>query len=136
MSARDLIAKNSATSTRPDARRELRYAWKRKVGDELLLRIEGQGDNLVVALFDVSPNGAGLATRQPLPVGQEVAILVKTNGLKLEFVATVAWCRALKGEELERTVPNASGSLHGIGVHIRGSGSFLAMLKAMPIPER
>lgn len=121
---------------RPDARRELRYAWKRKVGDEILLRMAGQTDTLVVTLFDVSPNGAGLATRQPLPVGQEVAILVKTNGVKLEFVATVAWCHALTGEELARTAPNASGTLHGIGVHIRGSGSFLTMLKAMPIAQR
>ena len=136
MSARELIAKPPPPGARPDARRELRYAWKRKVGDELLLRVAGQGDNLVVALFDVSPNGAGLATRQPMPVGQEVTILVKTNGVKLEFVATVAWCRALTGDELDRAVPNASGALHGIGVHIRGSGSFLAMLKAMPIPER
>lgn len=122
-------------TARTDARRELRYAWKRKVGDEILLRVTGLGDILVVTLFDVSPNGAGLATRQPLPVGQEVTILVKTGGVKLEFLANVAWCHALSGEELAHAAPQASGTLHGVGVRIRGSGSFLTMLKAMPIAE-
>lgn len=123
-----------ATTTRPDSRRrELRYAWKRKVGDELLLRTDGQGDVLVVALFDVSMQGAGLVVRQPLPVGGQVGILVKTNGLRMEFLATVAWCRELSSEELRDSVPQAVGTLYGLGVSIRGSGSFLTMLKATPL---
>lgn len=120
-------------SNRPDARRELRYAWKRKVGDELLLRANGLGDVLVVALFDVSVRGAGLAVRQPLPVGSEVGILVKTSGLRLEFVATVAWCRELAGDEVRSYASQAAGTLYGLGVSIRGSGSFLTMLKATPM---
>jgi hypothetical protein len=120
---------------RPDARKELRYAWNRKAGDEVLLRVGGQGAPLSVTLFDVSPNGAGLATCLPLPTGQEVAILLKTNGVKLEFMANVAWCHALAAEDLPSAAPNASGALFGVGVHIRGSGSFLAMLKATPVSE-
>lgn len=126
------MSSTPSVSDKPDARRELRYAWKRKVGDELLLRADGKGEILVVSMFDVSARGAGLAVRQPLPIGSEVTILVKTNGVRVEFVATVAWCRELSGHELTRAVPNPSGVLYGLGVHIRGSGSFLAMLKVHP----
>ncbi len=120
-------------ATTTDARRELRYSWARKTGDEVLLRTAEQGNVLVVSLFDVSANGAGLAVRQPLPVGQEVSIVVRTSGVKIEFLANVAWCRLLSDEEMARSAPQAVGALHGVGVHIRGSGSFLTMLKALPM---
>lgn len=116
-----------------DARKELRYSWTRKAGDDVLLRTSDHRDVLVVNLFDVSANGAGLAVREPLTLGQEISIVVRTAGVKIEFLANVAWCRLLGDEDVARVAPKASGILHGVGVHIRGSGSFLTMLKALPV---
>jgi hypothetical protein len=56
----------------------------------------GYGPDLALALLDVSEWGAGLAVRQPLQEGEEVAlVLVGPAHLRLVAVtASIAWCEA------------------------------------------
>jgi len=117
-----------------DPRREARQQWRPALDCLVFLRIGPSGAERPAELFDVSSQGAGLGVDGPIAVGTEVSVVLKATGMSLEFVAVVAWCRELQPAEPSSTAGDMPAPRRfGVGLDIRGSASFLAMLKANPL---
>jgi len=120
------------TVPRTEGRREIRHAWQRAFDGELSLRLPATGAVHPATLQNVSAGGAGLLLGLALPVGSDVTVLLKTAGMAMEFEASVAWCQPLAA--LAPAGPGAAPSQkHSVGLELRASGAFVAMLQANPL---
>jgi hypothetical protein len=96
---------------------------------ELRLKIDGAGELQVESLRNVSVSGASLLVKRPLPVGSAASVIVLAEGVRMEFLSNVAWCRPASPDAIGSD-PGVGQALHAIGLHLRGPGSFAAMLRA------
>jgi hypothetical protein len=117
------------TAARPDGRREDRATWNVQFNGEMSLRRAGHADMHVTALRNVSAGGSSVLVPEALLPGSQVLIVLGGDGVRLEFVASVAWCRLADKEDLPVTDTSGATS-HAAGLQLRGPGSFAAMLSA------
>lgn len=113
----------------PENRSEVRQARQIRFKGELSLRLPGVGaETPVAALRDVSASGASVLLPQQCLTGTAVSVLLRANGVRIEYLGNVAWCRiASEADALESNWPGPE-PLYAVGLHIRGSGSFAAMV--------
>jgi hypothetical protein len=119
-----------------EQRRESRQRRTSSFTGEILLR-DGRTrvDSPVVALRDCSASGASVLTRQAYEPGHLVSLVVSSDGIAMEHVGTVAWCKPASEDELdERRMPRGS-LLFTIGLQMRGPVSLAATLMARPSPR-
>lgn len=100
-------------------------------GGELLLR-NGRSpvDAPVVALRNYSPAGASVLTRLEYPSGDLISLLLQSEGMRMEFFGSVAWCRAASDAERDERDWPIGTPLFLVGLQMRGPVSLAAALDA------
>lgn len=121
------MTEHQRTAAPRDPRREDRTAWQVHHAPELALRVAGLGDLPVAQLRNVSSSGASVVVSRALAVDTMASIVVNAADARLEFIAQVAWCRAVADNERLAEGPSVAGH-HALGLRLRGPGSFAAML--------
>lgn len=114
-----------------DQRSEARQNSAPRHQEELLLRNRrSHVDAPVVALRNYSPAGASVLTRLEYPSGDLISLIVHSEGVRMEFFGSVAWCRAASDAERgERDWPLGT-PLFLVGLQMRGPVSLAAALDA------
>jgi hypothetical protein len=100
---------------------------------ELRLKVDGAAEFEVESLRNVSASGASLLVKRPLPVGSAASVIVLADGVRMEFLSNVAWCRPAVQDGIGSAAGLGAGAgeaVHAIGLQLRGPGSFAAMLRA------
>jgi hypothetical protein len=114
-------------------RREARRLRPANHTGELLLR-DGRTQVAVpvVALQDCSPSGARVLMRQAYEPGHLVSLVLSSQGIPMEHMGTVAWCKAASVAELDRISMPHGSLLFMVGLQMRGPVSLAASLMALP----
>jgi hypothetical protein len=116
-----------------DQRREARQSPSLSYEGEVLLR-NGRShvEAPVVALRNYSPTGASVLTRLEYQSGDLISLIVFSEGMRMEFFGSVAWCRAASDAEHGESQLPRDTLLFLVGLQMRGPASLAAALKARP----
>jgi hypothetical protein len=116
-----------------DQRREARQSPSQNdPGDVLLRDVRTHFEAPVVALRNYSLSGASVLTRLQYPPGHLISLVVFSEGIRMEFFGTVAWCRAASDQELGDSNLPRGMFVFLVGLQMRGPVGLADALKPRP----
>ncbi|HMF42198.1 MAG TPA: PilZ domain-containing protein [Polyangia bacterium] len=119
--------------TRQPPARSGRIGVQIRVGVQIPVDMQSGEEPIAAVTRNISPDGAFVATRWPLRIGQKVALRLTIPGFSVPIVvkAEVRWVRALSAAE--GALPAGAG-VRFISPSIAASASIAALLQAHEMP--